>query len=235
MSTPTVSQLAEQLGAFAVAERLQLPPAPAPKPAPAAAKPVAAPAGSTGAATPGVAPAKQGADGSASPASGPATPAKPSAASPAAAAPKPAAPAAAAAAPAPAPLKPVELFDFSVRGVHLDVCIKPESVVDAARVMDAAGYAIDAVSGQDWLAQGLMEVIYDFLHFQTNERVAIRTRIPRATPSIATISKVFPGANWHERETHDMFGIVFEGHPNLAPFLLPDDADFHPLRKDYNP
>jgi len=119
--------------------------------------------------------------------------------------------------------------------VHLDVCIKPECVVEAARVMDAAGYAIDAVSGQDWLAQGLMEVIYDFLHFQTYERVAIRTRIPRATPSIATISKVFPGANWHERETHDMFGIVFEGHPNLAPFLLPDDADFHPLRKDYNP
>jgi NADH-quinone oxidoreductase subunit C len=44
---------------------------------------------------------------------------------------------------------------------------------------------------------------------------------------------VFPGANWHERETHDFFGIVFLGHPDLSPLLLPEDADFHPLRKDF--
>ena len=48
-----------------------------------------------------------------------------------------------------------------------------------------------------------------------------------------TISPVFPGANWHERETHDFFGIVFRGHPNLEPLLLPEDATYHPLRKDF--
>ena len=56
---------------------------------------------------------------------------------------------------------------------------------------------------------------------------------PRDNPEIATILKVFPGANWHERETHDFFGIRFLGHPNLTPFLLPEDATYHPLRKDF--
>ena len=52
-------------------------------------------------------------------------------------------------------------------------------------------------------------------------------------PEIPTIANVYPGANWHERETHDFFGIRFLGHPDLTPFLLPEDADYHPLRKDY--
>ncbi|MFH7321067.1 NADH-quinone oxidoreductase subunit C [Desulfurivibrio sp. D14AmB] len=79
------------------------------------------------------------------------------------------------------------------------------------------------------------EVVYDFNHYPQLCRVVIRTRVPRHTPQLPTISQVYPGANWHERETHDFFGIVFEGHPDLSPFLLPEDADFHPLRKDYQP
>ncbi len=107
-------------------------------------------------------------------------------------------------------------------------------MVEAVNIMDRHGFAIDAVTGMDWLAQGLMEVVYDFAHFQTGMRVSIRARLPRSKPVVATISKVFPGANWHERETHDMFGIDFTGHPDLTPFLLPDDADYHPLRKDFS-
>ncbi len=162
-------------------------------------------------------------------------PAKPAAAPAATGTAAAAAPAAKDGPPAAPPPEPVQVLDFASKGVHLDVCITPDKVVEAAQILDRHGFAIDAVSGQDWLAQGLMEVIYDFLHFQSGERVVYRTRIPRAEPRVATISEVFPGANWHERETHDMFGIVFVGHPNLTPFLLPDDADFHPLRKDYNP
>lgn len=80
-----------------------------------------------------------------------------------------------------------------------------------------------------------MEVVYDYLHFAVSLRVAVRARVPRDHPEIPTISPVFSGANWHERETHDFFGIRFAGHPNLTPFLLPEDATFHPLRKDYQP
>lgn len=79
------------------------------------------------------------------------------------------------------------------------------------------------------------EVVYDFNHFAELCRVVVRTRMPRSKPQLPTISEVYPGANWHERETHDFFGIVFENHPDLSPLLLPEDADYHPLRKDYKP
>lgn len=127
------------------------------------------------------------------------------------------------------------MCDFNLKGYHLEACVRASEVVAAAKVLDRHGFAIDAVTGMDWLAQGLMEVVYDFLHFTTGMRVVVRARIPRSDPKIATISAVFPGADWHERETHDFFGIVFVGHRDLSPFMLPDDADYHPLRKDFSP
>lgn len=160
-------------------------------------------------------------------------------------APAPAAkPAEGAAAPAPAPAapppppppppSPVQVCDFASKGYHLEAIVEANQVVEAAKLLAKHGFAIDAVTGMDWPTQGLMEVIYDFLHFQTGMRVVYRARVPRNNPRIATIEGVFQGANWHERETHDFFGIVFEGHPDLTPFLLPDDANYHPLRKDFS-
>ena len=102
-------------------------------------------------------------------------------------------------------------------------------------IMDEAKFMIEAVTGVDWIAEKQMEVVYDFTIFATGERVTIRTRISRDNPELPTISAIFPGANWHEREAHDFFGIVFTGHPGLIPLLLPEDARFHPLRKDFAP
>ena len=135
--------------------------------------------------------------------------------------------------PAPAPQPAVIDTAHAARGYDLDVTVAPERVVEAARLMDEAGYMLEAVTGVDWLADQQFEVVYDYTLVSTGERVAIRARIPRATPDIPTISTVFPGADWHERETHDFFGIVFQGHPHLIPLLLPEDATFHPLRKDF--
>jgi NADH-quinone oxidoreductase subunit C len=154
--------------------------------------------------------------------------------------PKPAAqaPAPVAAKPAPAaaaPPPPLQATHHALKGYNLDAQVSPLQVVAAAQLLDRAGFAIDAVTGVDWLAQDQMEVVYDYFHPTEPLRVVVRTRVPRAEPELPTISTVFPGANWHERETHDFFGIRFTGHPNLKPFLLPEDADFHPLRKDYTP
>ncbi|HEY6740416.1 MAG TPA: NADH-quinone oxidoreductase subunit C [Actinopolymorphaceae bacterium] len=61
----------------------------------------------------------------------------------------------------------------------------------------------------------------------------IRTRLPRDAAVLPTATAVYAGAAWHERETHEMFGIDFTGHPDLAPLLLPDEFEGHPLRKDF--
>jgi NADH-quinone oxidoreductase subunit C len=129
----------------------------------------------------------------------------------------------------------VQAVDHALKGYDLNVAISPRQVVLAADILDQEGFALDAITGVDWLAQGEMEIVYDYFHPLASLRVAVRARVPRAEPELPTISLVFPGANWHEREAHDFFGIGFLGHPNLAPFLLPEDADFHPLRKDYQP
>jgi NADH-quinone oxidoreductase subunit C len=151
-------------------------------------------------------------------------------------------PSAAPAPPPPAPVLPNPLahlslpfhgVDFAAKGYHVEASVAPDQVVFAAEQLDKEGLSLDTITGVDWMAEGQMEVVYDYFHPAKALRVVVRTRIPRDNPEIATICKVFPGANWHERETHDFFGICFLGHPNLTPFLLPEDATYHPLRKDF--
>ena len=125
--------------------------------------------------------------------------------------------------------------NFNEKGFHLDVTLTPEQVVSAAEALDREGFFLENITGVDWLADGQLEAVYDFNHYQTPCRVAVRTRTPRDTPEIPTTSGVYPSALWHEREAHDFFGIIFTGHPDLSPLLLPEDADFHPLLKDYTP
>jgi NADH-quinone oxidoreductase subunit C len=125
---------------------------------------------------------------------------------------------------------------YPVRGYHLDVFCAPDQVTAAAELLDKAGYCLEAVTGVDWIKEEQMEVVYDYNRTDGQLcRVAVRTRVPRSAPAVPTISHIFPGANWHERETHEFFGIVFQGHPYLVPLLLPEDADFHPLLKDFTP
>jgi len=127
----------------------------------------------------------------------------------------------------------VRALDYGAKGCHLEAAVSPGQVVAAATLLDRFGFSFDTVTGVDWIAQDQMEVVYDFFHPAAGLRVAVRTRLPRGNPEVPTICGVFSGANWHERETHEFFGIRFLGHPNLAPLLLPEDADFHPLRKDF--
>ncbi len=136
---------------------------------------------------------------------------------------------------APAETPACRPMEFARCGVHLEARVDAAQVVEVARWLNDHGYALDTLTGVDWLARGEMEVVYDYFHPRDGWRVAVRTRVPRAAPEVPTIREVYPGADWHERETHEFFGIRFAGHPNLTPLLLPEDADYHPLRKDYAP
>ena len=89
-----------------------------------------------------------------------------------------------------------------------------------------------SLSGVDWQEEGL-EVVYHLLSMSQGEQLTVKTRVTYEDPVVPSVVHLFPAADWHERETRDMFGIVFEGHPNLVPLLLPDDmTDHFPLRKD---
>jgi NADH-quinone oxidoreductase subunit C len=150
-----------------------------------------------------------------------------------AAATAPASPAPKAPAPPAPPPSPLQIVDPKAKGYHLDVTVKPDQVVAAAEIVTQFGFAMDTITGVDWMVAGQMEVVYDYFHFTSPIHVVVRTRVPRDNSKLPTISTVFPGANWHERETHDFFGIEFTGHPDLSPLLLPEDATYHPLRKDF--
>jgi NADH-quinone oxidoreductase subunit C len=77
------------------------------------------------------------------------------------------------------------------------------------------------------------DVVSHLWSMAAREHLFLRTRVPADDARLATLSGLFSGASWHERETFEMFGVTFDGHPNLVPLLLPDGFEGHPLRKDF--
>ena len=79
------------------------------------------------------------------------------------------------------------------------------------------------------------EIVSNFISHKRNERVRLIVPVDQHEPSIASISNLFPGANFGEREVYDMFGITFDGHPDMTRILMPDEWEGHPLLKDDTP
>ncbi len=114
--------------------------------------------------------------------------------------------------------------------------------VAAARYADAAAFAkttrgldltfFDFLTGVDEGEDGFGVVthLYSPIH---KHHLLLRTVVPRDNPVVPTSTGVFRGANWHERETWEMFGVLFDGHPNLVKLLLSDEFEGHPLRKEF--
>ncbi|CAG36048.1 NADH-quinone oxidoreductase subunit C [Desulfotalea psychrophila] len=132
------------------------------------------------------------------------------------------------------PLPFVEESDYSICGYYLNIVVSPDLLIETVTVLDELGYFLESITGVDWPKEEEIESVYDFNRYDEHSfRIVIRTRTSRDTPVIPSITSVYNGANWHERETRDFFGIDFTGHPHLIPLLLPEDADFHPLLKDF--
>lgn len=77
------------------------------------------------------------------------------------------------------------------------------------------------------------EVVVNLLFLGLGERFRVRVQVPESDPTIDSIYDIYPGSEAMEREAFDMFGIVFNGHPDMTRILMPDDWEGHPLRKDY--
>lgn len=76
-------------------------------------------------------------------------------------------------------------------------------------------------------------VVYNLLSLRNKHRLRLKTFVEEEDPRVPTVSGIWGTANAHERETYDMFGIVFEGHPDLRRMYMPEDFEYFPLRKDF--
>ncbi|MGD2100860.1 MAG: NADH-quinone oxidoreductase subunit C [Acidimicrobiia bacterium] len=99
-----------------------------------------------------------------------------------------------------------------------------------------AGFEVCSdVTAVDWLRSRSerYEVVANLVSMRHRVRLRMITTVGREDPTITSLTPIWPGAGFAEREVYDMFGITFEGHPDLTRILMPDDWEGHPLRKDY--
>jgi NADH-quinone oxidoreductase subunit C len=119
------------------------------------------------------------------------------------------------------------------------VYVPLERIVEVARASRDAGFSvlIDAIPVDLFPREPRFEISYLLLNPGGSgsgpARARLKVRIPGASPRMPTLSEVWPAANWAEREAYDLFGIEFDGHPDLRRILMPDDWEGYPLRKDY--
>ena len=121
-----------------------------------------------------------------------------------------------------------------VTGHEVSVTVPLERWADLARfAKDTLGCRYFSwLSAIDWKEQGL-EVVARVDELEAGVGLMLRTRLAPGDTHCPTVTGVYRGAGWMERECYDMFGVVFDGHPDLRRMLLGEDWDGHPLRKDY--
>jgi len=132
------------------------------------------------------------------------------------------------------------IVERGVSGGDQWVTVGPADVHDALAALRDEGYrllvfltCVDHLvdSSRKWPAR--YEVVYQLRNMDTLEQLRVRAFVDGDPPRIDSVSDLFPPANWDERETYDLFGVVFNGHPELTRILMPDDWVGHPLRRDY--
>lgn len=120
---------------------------------------------------------------------------------------------------------------------ELTLHVKPEKLVEVAFILrDKLKFEMCmGVNGVHYPEQTGRELhaVYPLLSMSKNQRIRLEVSVPDEDAHIPSVVEVWAGNNWHERETFDMFGIIFDGHPGLTRILMPDDWEGHPQRKDY--
>ena len=128
----------------------------------------------------------------------------------------------------------------SILGTHFQfnqatLLVNPPSVHGVIERLMAKGYScVASVHGCDYYPEEpRLGVLYEMLDMKNVDRITVKARVSIEDPRIASIVDLFPGANHPEREVYDMFGVVFEGHPNMRRILMPEDYEGFPQRRDY--
>jgi NADH-quinone oxidoreductase subunit C len=118
---------------------------------------------------------------------------------------------------------------------ELTLTVAPESIVEACRSAQSAGYNFfEDLTAVDWFpTEPRFQLSYSLLSHSPKQRIRLVARVSGESPTIASITSVWPAANFYEREVFDLFGVRFAGHPRLTRIMMPDNWEGHPLRKDY--
>ena len=121
---------------------------------------------------------------------------------------------------------------------ELTIIVKKSEILNVCRILkEDAALQFDSlrdVCGADYLRpEDRFEVIYNLYSLKNLFRLRLKVRVDEADLHVDSVTDVWSTANWHERETYDMFGIIFDGHPDLRRMYLPEEFEYHPLRKDF--
>jgi NADH-quinone oxidoreductase subunit C len=113
--------------------------------------------------------------------------------------------------------------------------IAPAMVREVLGALREQGYrALMSVHGVDYYPEEpRLGVHYELLDMERVDRLTVKLRVPLAEPEVASVTPDWPTANHQEREVYDMFGVVFDGHPDLRRILMPEDYEGHPQRRDF--
>ncbi len=131
-----------------------------------------------------------------------------------------------------------EILDISQFRDQVSVTIKRDKIIDICRYLyedpDIRMDFLSDLCGVDYPERKpRFEIVYNLCSLKHGHRIRIKALIPEDNPSIDSVVSIWSSANWHEREACDMFGIVFNGHPDLRRILMPEEWSGFPLRKNY--
>ena len=119
---------------------------------------------------------------------------------------------------------------------ELTLEVRPAKIASVCGFLkyDQSFVRLSSVTAVDrYPAEPRFEVVYHLYSLDRKERVRLKCRLRGEDPAIESVTSVWRGAGWYEREVFDLFGIQFLGHPDLRRIMMPDDWEGHPLRKDY--
>ena len=134
---------------------------------------------------------------------------------------------------------PEQVIDVVEFRDQVSVIIKRDRILQVCRYLhDDAALSFDHLKdlcGVDYLnkKEVRFEVVYNLYSIRHHHMIRLRAEVPENDPTIESVTPIWAGANWHERECFDMFGIRFKGHPDMRRILMPEDWEGYPLRKDY--
>ncbi len=134
---------------------------------------------------------------------------------------------------------PDQVIDVAEFRDQCSVIIKRDRLFNVCKYLhDDATLSLDHLKdlcGVDYLNKKdvRFEVVYNLYSIRHHHMIRLRAEVPENDPTIQSVTPIWAGANWHERECFDMFGITFIGHPDMRRILMPEDWEGYPLRKDY--